>query len=288
MSTDRHWFYYFLLTTPELFKRSVSQPSIALEKLPDMKLYRELPGDWRELQQCTARFFSEMGYRSETEKTIRMVRGEVNVDVHAQNDQEIPKSTILCECKYWNTSVPKTVVHAFRTVVADYGANYGIIISSKGFQSGAIEAAGNTNLLLFTWDEFQTYFEIPWLQKRQLWLAQQTVALHDYVSAGFRVFFREEYTRLSPEQRNAFEGLCLKHFNCAFHAGGFPGKIPGPPFFKKSWLDRMIDHDFAAKFASYQEYFDFLLKASANAIVEFDSFFGRPLRLAHQNKTDLV
>lgn len=44
----------------------------------------------------------------------------------------------------------------------DTGAHFGTIISAKGFQSGSIEAAHKTNVLLITWVQFQQPFEERW------------------------------------------------------------------------------------------------------------------------------
>jgi hypothetical protein len=52
--------------------------------------------------------------------------------------------------------VPLEVIHSFRTVVADCGANRGFVISSvAGFQSGAHKAAQNTNVELVTFEGLQ-------------------------------------------------------------------------------------------------------------------------------------
>jgi hypothetical protein len=53
-------------------------------------------------------------------------------------------------------------VHSFRTVIADMGADVGIIISANGFQRGAMAAAALTNIRLMTWEEFQQAFETRW------------------------------------------------------------------------------------------------------------------------------
>jgi hypothetical protein len=37
--------------------------------------------------------------------------------------------TTLCECKYWRSAVPQAVIHGFRTVVGDIGANKGYAIA---------------------------------------------------------------------------------------------------------------------------------------------------------------
>jgi hypothetical protein len=92
---------------------------------------------------------------TEVNRTIKTVRGTVNVDVYAEDVTQTPSAVCLCECKHWSTAVSKDVVHAFRTVVSDFGASWGFLISSGGFQSGAIEAATYSNVRLQTWEEFE-------------------------------------------------------------------------------------------------------------------------------------
>ncbi|MFT3749067.1 MAG: restriction endonuclease [Agriterribacter sp.] len=120
------------------------------------------PIDWKELQQYTSIVLSDCGFNAMIEKTIHTVRGAVEVDVYAEK-QGAYKTKILCECKYWNSSIPQTIIHAFRTIVEDSGANQGIIISKAGFQKGAYEAARNANIVLFSWQEFQAAFKMEYL-----------------------------------------------------------------------------------------------------------------------------
>lgn len=75
------------------------------------------------------------------------------------------KYAIACECKYWKSRIPQNVVHGFRTVVQEIGANIGYIVSMEGFQSGAVAAGDLTNLKLVTWQEFQDLFEESWFEE---------------------------------------------------------------------------------------------------------------------------
>lgn len=106
------------------------------------------PADWRELQTLVARILAECGMQSEVEKSIALARGAAEVDVVALEAVQGRTNTIFCECKLWKSSVPQTVIHAFRTVVSDSGANVGYVITSSGFQRGAFAAADLTNLRL--------------------------------------------------------------------------------------------------------------------------------------------
>lgn len=123
----------------------------------------ETPQDWRALQADVGRILSESGFTVEVEKPIETVRGEVVVDVFAEETVKGRRLATLVECKNWASRVPKQVIHAFRTVVAGSGAHVGYIVSSEGFQSGAFAAADLTNLRLKTWAEFQGDFEETWI-----------------------------------------------------------------------------------------------------------------------------
>ena len=81
--------------------------------------------------------------------------GRAELDVYAVETVEGREYRTAVECKNWATPVPQHVVHAFRTIVADAGVNTGYVVSRAGFQAGAHEAAGNTNIRLVTWSEFQ-------------------------------------------------------------------------------------------------------------------------------------
>jgi len=123
------------------------------------------PSDWRHLQTAVGDILSECGFAVEVEKTLETVRGDVELDVHGLETVDRRTYSVACECKHWQSRVPKTVVHAFRTVVADLGINSGYIISSSGFQSGAFEACESTNVKLLTWNQFQDEFLHTWLEK---------------------------------------------------------------------------------------------------------------------------
>lgn len=125
---------------------------------------RKDPESWQDLQSAVARILGECGFATEVEKTVKTVRGEVEIDVQAREDVRGRKYHILCECKNWKNRVPQAVIHGFRTVVSDLGANIGYIISKAGFQSGSMAAAELTNLKLVTWAEFQAAFEETWLE----------------------------------------------------------------------------------------------------------------------------
>lgn len=99
------------------------------------------PETWQELQASVTRILGQCGFAAETERTVRLARGEAAVDVYAEEVTDGRRNTIFCECKHWKAAIPQTVVHAFRTVVGDGGAIVGYLITSSRYQSGAFDAS---------------------------------------------------------------------------------------------------------------------------------------------------
>jgi hypothetical protein len=131
--------------------------------MQELKIVDPGPSNWQELQTYVGLVLTDCGFATEIEKSIPVGRGKVKVDVFASKNAGY-NHNILCECKYWETMIPQTIIHAFRTTVADSGASQGIIISKIGFQKGAYEAVINSNVVLYTWDEFLKAFEMEWIQ----------------------------------------------------------------------------------------------------------------------------
>ncbi|MBB1426317.1 restriction endonuclease [Shewanella sp. SG44-2] len=122
------------------------------------------PDSWQDLQNQVARVLEECGFNVEIEKKTETVRGEVALDVYAEETIKGRKYTIAVECKNWSNNIPQHVVHGFRTVVADLGVNAGYIVAKTGFQSGAFSAAELTNIELLTWEDFQNQFFESWYE----------------------------------------------------------------------------------------------------------------------------
>src|SRR5205814_600874 len=114
------------------------------------------PASWKELERFVAQFFREMGCDAFLGRSLSLPRGSVNVDVLVEDPIISPAARYVIECKYWRRRVSKDVVHAFRTVTAEVGADRGFIVATGGFQAGAREAAVSTNIQLVTWPQLQT------------------------------------------------------------------------------------------------------------------------------------
>jgi len=112
--------------------------------------------DWRQYQDETAAFFREQGCSAEVEAKVQGVRAEHEIDVWVTFERLGIECKWAVECKLWNSRVPKEKVLAVKAIVDDVGADKGLIISEKGFQSGAYDATQGSNIALITsLDEFK-------------------------------------------------------------------------------------------------------------------------------------
>ncbi len=87
------------------------------------------PQIWQQLQAYVGQMFEECGFETEVSKVVELVRGKKEIDVFAKDIDGEYQPIILIECKFWNSPIPQEIIHSFRTVVSDYGANIGFIVS---------------------------------------------------------------------------------------------------------------------------------------------------------------
>ncbi|WP_264522531.1 restriction endonuclease [Flavobacterium sp. N2469] len=247
-----------------------------------MTIYENEPKTWKDLQNKVAEILTVCGYLCETEKDIITVREKVNVDVYAEINNQVSGSVIICECKFWKKKVPKHVVHSFRTVINDYGANYGLIISKMGFQSGAFNAIKNTNVQLVNWTEFENTFRAEWIRKKLIAISKTTKSLYDYVGVGFMVFFKEQLSKLPQDELEKYHYLTEKYFNPVFASANIDYKNEETKEFDIEMFDNFLPHymrELNINFCtSYENYFLHLEKICTEGLVEFDKLFEEELR----------
>lgn len=166
------------------------------------------PEDWKQLQVEVGRLLAECGFTVDIEKKVATVRGDVELDVYAQEEVKGRKYSIVCECKHWKARIPQNVVHGFRTVVADMGANVGYIVSTAGFQEGAFRASERTNIELVTWEELQAKFELSWYEA---YFSPQIAEKLDPLLSYAEPFAPAWWGKLSNEQQQAYLELKKKY-----------------------------------------------------------------------------
>jgi len=243
------------------------------------------PDDWHQLQAEVAKILNESGLETEIEKTITTSRGQVEIDVFAKDPDQNPPCIYLCECKQWKSNVPKSVVHSLRTVVSDSGANWGLLISSKGFQKGAYEAAAYSNVKLLNWNEFELLFADKWYNKfMRNKLDNEVKPLFEYTEPFNSRIFRKA-DGLPEEAQKKFGQLRNKYTSLTFLALDFCGDLWGentnPPQLP---LKKQINPVYAPneanlpddllKAVSLRELLDLFLKYIREGIADFDKVFG--------------
>lgn len=245
-------------------------------------IYHDEPKDWKDLQVRVAKIFSDMGYNAEIEKDITLVRGKVNVDVFATRKILNITETQIAECKYWTTAVPKSVVHSVRTILADYGANTGYIISRKGFQEGAHEAAQNSNLHLFDFNQFQTEFRTQWVNNVVDELEMMGYPLRKY-SDPMESFYDKYYAGLDGAKQKEFHQLQHEYENVSMKSFRLYYKNVINGQLELEYLDKVVE-DNSKTFPKditincLMDYFEYLKKMCKEGVAKFDNLFGQPLR----------
>jgi hypothetical protein len=233
-----------------------------------------MPDTWEELEELVAAILAESGMEARRQVSLKLPRGSVDVDVFATERGDGINHTTICECKDWRTNIPKEVVHAFRTVMHETGANRGYIISRVGFQSGAIEAANATNIELVTFSQFQGAYLTKWINKR-IWAIEEELK-------NFNVYYeplgRPGYGQLKTGDERAaydlvwdkylFAGLMLMPFSPyirKFQTIPFP-KLP---FDVAEYESKGVQFPDDIKVASgYREFFELLVSYGRNGLKE--------------------
>jgi hypothetical protein len=237
------------------------------------QITNRIPEGGDELETLVAGIFEECGLSVQHQAVLHLPRGVVTVDVLAQESIEGIAYQIICECKNWSTNVPQEKVHAFRTVVIEAGANRGYIISRKGFQSGAIEAARSTNIELVTFAEFQAIFFDKWIKSRT-WAVERDIG---DINTYYEPFGIPGINRLSDEaEKEAYYKVWLKYLFVGVILPLFspylrqfqPQPYPELPLDLKQYQDKgvVVPKDIAEA-TSYRELLE-LLQAYAKAGLE--------------------
>lgn len=119
----------------------------------------EQPTDWKDLQAKVREIYEDLGCEAKENIPVKGARSKHKIDVLAIFEFGGHKFRIVVECKYWSTRVKKTQVASLLGVLADIGAEKGIIVSKQGFQSGAYRLASYTPIDLLTFGELKNNSE---------------------------------------------------------------------------------------------------------------------------------
>ena len=142
----------------EKFKKIVEEalqtPIHALER--EMTKQEEQPKDWKDLQIKVKEIYEDLGCVVKEDVQVKGARTKHKIDVLASFRFGGQKYRVVVECKYWKTKVKKIQVTSLLGILADMGAEKGIIVSKMGYQSGAHRLASYTNIELLTFNELKS------------------------------------------------------------------------------------------------------------------------------------
>lgn len=131
----------------------------------EMLIPTEAVANWKDLQNKVATLFHEMGYAATVEETLELRNGaKAEIDVVVRDQSASVAKLYLIECKYWDQSIPRAAVQAFKMDIWESGANFGLFVSKLGYQPGADIAAKNTNITLLTFAALQHTFGDEWFR----------------------------------------------------------------------------------------------------------------------------
>ena len=111
--------------------------------------------DWFQFQEDICTYFNSIGASAETNVKVKGIRTNHDIDVLVKTKYLGEDLVWIIEAKKWKSRVNKLQVLGLRTIADDIGADRAFIISEAGFQSGAHEAAENTNVKLKTYEELK-------------------------------------------------------------------------------------------------------------------------------------
>lgn len=105
--------------------------------------------DWEKYQHRAADLLRELGFTVGVNEKLAEANGAVHaIDVTARRIVAGVSLLWVVECKLWNRRVPQEKVSALKGIVDGVGADRGLLMSEKGFQSGAIRTGSQKNITL--------------------------------------------------------------------------------------------------------------------------------------------
>ncbi len=152
---------------------------------------------WEHYQHRTAELLGQLGFTTKVNDPLRAPNGVVHrVDVSARMVVAGVPMLWVTECKLWNRAVTKEKVSALKDIVTDLGADRGLLISEKGFQSGAVRLAAAKNITLSSLDELRANAAKQVISTEgaelRLWSIMQILMQFRHVPRWVRISAEEE------------------------------------------------------------------------------------------------
>jgi hypothetical protein len=145
----------------------------------------EIVSDWGGFERLVAQLHETGGVSVEHNVTLIGRSGAPRqIDVLVRHTEGLYEHLIIVECKYRNDAVERIHVDALATTIRELGASRGVIFSTQGFQSGAIEQAAHENISLYKLREpTDAEWGLPG-RKVDVWLHCVSVGIGDFQIHG--------------------------------------------------------------------------------------------------------
>jgi hypothetical protein len=114
---------------------------------------------WKRFQKEVAELFRSVGCFAGEDHKVTGARGEHKVDVYVNFKALSVECSWIVECKYWDSNITKEKVLTLQSIVQDVGADKGVLVSKKEFQSGAIRCAQKSNIILTNLEDLRRYID---------------------------------------------------------------------------------------------------------------------------------
>ncbi|MHC1701121.1 MAG: restriction endonuclease [Humidesulfovibrio sp.] len=243
---------------------------------------------WQELQSRVAQIFTEIGLNVEIGKQLTTARGTIEIDVYAVDSNSVDKIKYVVECKNWKKAISQTVVHAFTTVMHETGGNIGFLVSTAGFQPGALRYTKNTNIVCLSYNEFQERYINVWLAK--YFAPKVGKAFDSFVQYIEPINSRRDkhFATLTDAQKASYVSLLERYklFGMAIAVQIFPCYLLKSEtiritelFEMQSYLSGSITNGLRFDSTCFRDFQNELVQFASSVTDEFNAIFGKDIFL---------
>src|SRR3989454_11774960 len=162
--------------------------------------------DWKQYQEEAAALFRSLGFKAEGNHVVEGVRSKHVIDVYVTFGRWGIRHTWIVECKRHARAITKADVETLKSIASEIGASLAFLLSESGFQSGALNAARKTNVVLSSLEELRTKSSDDVMREALIALENRGLALQDKMFREFTCDIKEGPGYVSSRVRDGVDG----------------------------------------------------------------------------------
>lgn len=162
--------------------------------------------DWKQYQEEVAAFFRSVGFKAEVNHIVEGVRSKHAIDVYVTFDRWGILHTWIVECKRHARAIAKADVETLKSIASEIGASLAFLLSESGFQSGALDVARKTNVVLSSLEELRTKSRDDVMREALIALENRGLALQDKMFGEFMCDVERGPGYVSSRVRDGVDG----------------------------------------------------------------------------------